>query len=158
MLNEETRKKVANIISKAKELGFSKIVICTNGVFVRDAYREAENIWNEAKKEILLKISVDTFKPERLKKISEVNDEYGLIGRIKKSISEMKEAGFSIELNTVITHYNLEELKEIYEYACAEKLVPFIYMPSSSLSLQYETNPSHLIVKLINPVAHELFL
>lgn len=123
LLDEETRKKVANIISKAKELGFSKIVICTNGVFVRDAYREAENIWNEAKKEILLKISVDTFKPERLKQISEINDEYGLIGRIKKSISEMKEAGFSIELNTVLTHYNLEELKEIYEYACAEKLI-----------------------------------
>lgn len=35
----------------------------------------------------------------------------------------MKHWGFKIELNTIITHYNISELKDIYDYACELGLV-----------------------------------
>lgn len=123
LINVKTREKVYKIIEKAKQLGFQKIVMCTNGIFIEEAYKEAMTIWNEVKEEMLLKISVDTLRPETLRKISRVDDEYNLIGKIKKGISTMKALDFSIELNTVITRYNLEELEEIYKFACDEKII-----------------------------------
>lgn len=116
-LDDATINKVHTILKEAQKLQISKIVICTNGEKILEAYNKEKALWDSLKDALWLKISLDTLKPDVLKKIARLN-QYGILERIKDAISKLKEKGFLIELNTVLNQYSYTELESIYDYAC----------------------------------------
>lgn len=109
------------VLEKAKELKYDKIVLCTNGIdFVKDYKLETE-LWDSVKPILLLKISLDTLKIEHFQKLTKAGAME--LNKVKESISFAKNLGFRIELNTVSTKENLEDIYDVYNYAKKNGLV-----------------------------------
>lgn len=116
-LDENTIERVHTILKEAKKLKIPKIVICTNGDKILTAYEKEKNLWDSLKDVLWLKISLDSLESDVFKKITRTS-EFGILERIKDSITKLKKEGFLIELNTVLTQYSYAELENIYDYAC----------------------------------------
>lgn len=124
LLTKETRDKVNLILKKSIELGFQKVVLCTNGNYLGDAYNSDKDTWEKVKDVLLLKISIDTLQAEVFRQISKIEKGSNyILKKIIENIEYFKQKDYKIELNTVLTHFNISELKDIYEYACNLNLV-----------------------------------
>lgn len=127
LLNEENRCRVISILKEAKD--YKKIVLCTNGVFWNEAYNLDKELWNDIKKNLLLKISLDTLDCHRFLKISNIrNCQEGkkIFDRIIENIKNAKSKGFRIELNMVATTINVvnsSDVIDMFEFAKDNGLV-----------------------------------
>lgn len=125
LLSAENRKTVATILTEAKN--YNKIVLCTNGVFLSEAYEEYREQWDHVKNILLLKISLDTLNKERFAAITGTG-KYGadLYDKVINNIILAKKKGFKIELNMVATKTNLESMQDVidvFEFARINELV-----------------------------------
>ena len=68
---------------------------------------------------LLLKISLDTLKPQVFKDLTGVDE----LRTVLENISFMKLKGFKIELNFVATKKNVGEIESVYNYAHSKRLV-----------------------------------
>lgn len=112
LLTKESCLKTAAILDAAKD--YKKIVFCTNGVFLKDAYKYNSKEWDAVRSKLLLKISLDTLDPERFCEITGTrkNGEK-LFDSIIENIKFANANGFKIELNIVATKVNLHEAEDI---------------------------------------------
>ena len=109
------REKLSKVLEKAKGLGFQKIVLCTNGIFLKRVLEEQYTIWESIKDILLLKISLDTLNQNHFRKLTKTNA--SILGEIIKNINYANDRGFKIELNTVSTSINVGDIIDIYEFA-----------------------------------------
>ena len=114
LYNKENCLKTATILDAAKE--YKKIVFCTNGIFLKEAYIANSKEWNAVRPKLLLKISLDTLEPNRFCEISRAGKNgVKLFESIIENIKFANENGFKIELNVVVTKLNLHEADDIIE-------------------------------------------
>lgn len=107
--------RLKEILEHAKQCNYQKIVLCTNGILLKEVYEANIGTWEKIKDILLLKISLDTLKSDVFKDITK-KEECGL-KLIKDNIEFIKGKGFKIELNLVVTKKNVGEIEEIYNYA-----------------------------------------
>lgn len=98
LLSEKIRRKTAKIMKASSD--YKKIILCTNGSFIKEAYNENKNLWERLKSKILLKISLDTLDSHYFQQITECSQE--LHSKIIEEIRFIREKGFLIELNVVV--------------------------------------------------------
>ncbi len=119
LIDRENRKKTAAIFNAAKD--YNKIVFCTNAIFLKEAYNEHQKEWDAVKSKLLLKISLDTLKPERFCEITRTGEKgKELFKVLVDNIKFANDNGFKIELNLVATKNNLrkpEDIIEVFEFA-----------------------------------------
>ena len=125
LLGQENQKKVSDIFYQANK--FKKIVLCTNGLFLEEAYNREFKAWEMVKSKLLLKVSLDTLDPSVFCQITQT-EENGreLLKTVTKNIRFAKEKGFKIELNLVATHLNLkshEDILKVFDFAKRQGLV-----------------------------------
>lgn len=132
--NEWTEKKVLRItggepllveqrlsetLKHAKKEEYEKIVLCTNGTMLKKCYEEYTDVWESVKNILLLKISLDSLKPDVFKELTGTN----MLDDVLDNISFAKQKGFKIELNFVAKEQNINEIEEIFDYAKEMNLV-----------------------------------
>lgn len=119
LIDKENRRKTAVILNAAKD--YKKIVLCTNAIFLKEAYNEYKKDWDAVKSKLLLKISLDTLKIERFCEITRTGDKgKDLFKILIDNINFANDNGFRIELNLVATRNNLqqpEDIIEVFEFA-----------------------------------------
>lgn len=119
LLGKANREKTAVILNAAKD--FKKIVLCTNAIYLREAYEEYQKDWDAVRSKLLLKISLDTLKPDRFCEITRTGERgKELFQTLMDNIRFISDKGFKIELNLVATKNNLkcpEDLIEVFEFA-----------------------------------------
>lgn len=119
LIDLASRKKTETILNAAKD--YQKIVLCTNGVFFKEAYDTCPKIWDTVKSKILLKISLDTLDVDRFCEITRTGENgKGLFELLINNIKFASSIGFKIELNLVATKHNLkrpEDIIEMFEFA-----------------------------------------
>ena len=125
LLSERERKRVADILEVA--IDYNKIVLCTNGVYLKKAYEDNKSQWDRVKNVLLLKISLDTLDEQRFKQITGTG-EYtsNLFQNVCDNIIFAKKNGFKIELNMVATSINLqtaEDIVKVFDFARQNELV-----------------------------------
>lgn len=98
---------------------YEKIILCTNGLLLKECYETFPEIWESVKSTLLLKISLDSLKPEIFKELTGTDQ----LKAVLDNIAFAKEKGFKIELNFVATKNNVREIEDIYNYAHRMKLV-----------------------------------
>lgn len=111
------KEKLCKILEHARELKFQKIVLCTNGILLKEVFEEQFSIWESIKDILLLKISLDTLNQDHFRKITKTNAK--ILEKIIENIHYANKRGFKIELNTVSTSINVNDIIEIYEFARA---------------------------------------
>lgn len=112
-------RRLLETLQHAKLEGYEKIVLCTNGVFLKKCYENAPEIWESVKNILLLKISLDSIKPEIFKELTGSDE----LQTVLDNITFAKQKGFKIELNFVATKMNVREIEDVYSYAHRIKLV-----------------------------------
>ena len=123
LLDDTTITRTFDILKFAKEFNYGKIVLCTNGINLLSIYNKHLNIWNEYKEQLLLKISLDTLKFQVFKKINRNKGNRNSYNGILEAIAQLSKKGFKIELNTVLTKFNLQEIEELYKFAKDNNLI-----------------------------------
>lgn len=117
--------KLKNLLVKAYNLKYSKVVICTNGTLLNkvldDVSRNDDSIFTKYRKKVLWKISLDTQNKDTFKDITNGSNDF--LANILENISEFSKLNFNVELNTVATTYNQEEIYDLYEFARTKKLI-----------------------------------
>ena len=116
----EVQKTTSNILVEAKNNSYNKIVLCTNGIYFREAYVNNKNDFDNVKNTLLLKISLDSLKDNIFDQITRTKN---LLSKVKDSIKFASDQGFKIELNMVATDMNIDEIMSIYNYASKLHLV-----------------------------------
>lgn len=101
------------VLNNAKSEEYQKIVLCTNGALIRDAYNKNPDVWENVKDVLLLKISLDTMSKGVFSELTGTDKLTAVIA----GIEFMKRKGFKIELNLVATKDNVSEIENIYNYA-----------------------------------------
>ena len=107
-------------ICHAKLEGYEKIILCTNGLLLRQRYEDNPSVWESVKNVLLLKISLDTLKSDVLKEITKTDV---MLQDVLDNIVFMRCKGFKIELNFVAMKKNINEIENVYNYARREKLI-----------------------------------
>lgn len=107
------------ILRQAKAEGYEKIVLCTNGLLLKECYDDEPSLWDSIKNILLLKISLDTMNGKIFKELTGSEK----LDTILDGIAFFKRKGFKIELNFVATKCNVQEIEAIYDYAHSLKLV-----------------------------------
>ena len=102
-----------------RQENYEKIVLCTNGLLLKECYELAPEIWESVKNTLLLKISLDSLKPEIFKELTKTDQ----LKKVLENIAFAKAKGFKIELNLVATKDNVQEIEEVYNYAHRMRLV-----------------------------------
>ncbi len=122
LIDTDSRKKTAVILDTAKK--YKKIVLCTNAIYLKDAYIEHEKEWNAVKNNLLLKISLDTLNPKCFNVVTGlVGNEDKLFEKVIDNIKFAKNNGFKIELNFVATKFNFKQPHDIIDlFEFAKKL------------------------------------
>ena len=119
LYTRENCMKTAAILDAAKD--YKKIVFCTNGVFLKEAYMSNSKQWDAVRSKLLLKISLDTLEPNRFCEITGTGKNGGeLFNSIIENIKFANAHGFKIELNIVATKVNLnkaEDIIKIFDFA-----------------------------------------
>lgn len=111
--------RLLKVLECAKENGYEKIVLCTNGLLLRECYIGNEDIWESVKSILLLKISLDSMDEDVFEKLTKSKE----MNIVLENIEFAKEMGFNIELNFVGTKSNVQEIENIYDYAYGKKLI-----------------------------------
>lgn len=93
---------------------FIKIIICTNGTFIKDSYNQNRNLWEKLKSKIFLKISLDTLNPQYFQLVTGCEQE--LHFKILEGIKFIREKGFKIELNIVVRKTNVHKFMKFQTY------------------------------------------
>lgn len=119
LISEKIRRRTAKIMQASSE--YKKIILCTNGTFIKDAYNENKNLWERLKSKILLKISLDTLDSQYFQSVTGCEQE--LHSKIIERIRFIREKGFEIELNMVVREANVHEIPALFEFAKSENLV-----------------------------------
>lgn len=101
------------VLKQARFEGYEKIVLCTNGVLLQECYEKNPKIWESIKNILLLKISLDSLKPDTFRKLTGFDD----LEIVTKNIQFARSKGFKIELNFVATKENVQEIEDVYNYA-----------------------------------------
>lgn len=113
------RNTLLDTLQHIRQENYEKIVLCTNGLLLKDCYEADPEIWESVKNTLLLKISLDSLKPEIFKELTGTDQ----LKAVLKNIAFVKSKGFKIELNLVATKDNVQEIEEVYDYAYQMKLV-----------------------------------
>ena len=116
----DSQRVTTTILREAYKNKYSKIVLCTNGIFLRDAYKKNKNDFDNVKNSLLLKISLDSLRADVFNKITRTK---GQLNKVKDNIKFARDHGFKIELNMVAMDINVDEIIEIYKYAASLNLV-----------------------------------
>ena len=111
--------RLSETLHHAKLESYEKVVLCTNGLLLKQCYENNSIVWEEIKDVLLLKISLDTLKPQVFKDLTGVDE----LRTVLENISFMKLKGFKIELNFVATKKNVGEIESVYNYAHSKRLV-----------------------------------
>lgn len=119
LISGKIRKRTSKIMQASS--GYKKIILCTNGTFIKDAYNENKNLWERLKSKILLKISLDTLDSQYFQSVTGCEKE--LYSKIVEGIRFIREKGFEIELNMVVREANVKEIPALFEFAKSENLV-----------------------------------
>lgn len=115
LLNTMIRKRTNCILKAAHQSKYRKIILCTNAVYIKKAYKESIKLWESVKESLLLKISFDTLNENYFEEITKSSGENLQI--IKESIEFINKKGFNIELNVVAKKQNVNEILDIFEFA-----------------------------------------
>lgn len=119
LYNKESHSKTAAILNAARD--YKKIVLCTNGIFLKEAYMAKSKEWDAVRSKLLLKISLDTLKVEHFCEISRTGrNGVKLFEAIIENIKFANSKGFKIELNVVATKFNLykaDDIIKIFDFA-----------------------------------------
>lgn len=119
LYDKENRSKTAAILDAARD--YKKIVFCTNGIFLKEAYMSNSKEWDAVRSKLLLKISLDTLETKRFCEISRTGQNgVGLFDSIIENIKFANTNGFKIELNVVATKVNLceaDDIIKIFDFA-----------------------------------------
>ena len=111
-------------ILSASETAYNKIVLCTNGISLQEAYLLDEKAWNTVREKLLLKISFDTCDVNRFKQLTGKSEE--IYEKVKSNIQFMASKEFRIELNVVLTSINFsdeQDILDLFEFAKLNHLV-----------------------------------
>lgn len=106
-------------LKHARKEDYEKIVLCTNGLLLKDSYEKYPRVWESIKKILLLKISLDSLKSAVFKKLTSVD----ALDVVMENIKFAKDRGFKIELNLVATKLNVGEIEDVFDYVQRMKLV-----------------------------------
>lgn len=101
-------KDLLNTLLHAMAENYEKIILCTNGLMLKQSYKLTMATWEKVKDILLLKISLDTLKTTTFKKITGVD----ALQTVLENIVFMKSKGFKIELNFVATKMNVKEIED----------------------------------------------
>lgn len=115
LLNSMIRQRTNCILKSARQRKYKKIILCTNAVYIKEAYEEDTKIWESVKELLLLKISLDTLNEKYFKEITKSSEKTLKI--IKDNIEFISKKGFNIELNVVAKKQNVNEILDIFEFA-----------------------------------------
>lgn len=119
LLSNVMRKRTAKIIRAAVD--YDKIIVCTNGVCLKDAYLESKKLWEKLKAKLLFKVSLDTLVPETFQHITGCDKD--IFSKIIEGIRFIRSKGFRIELNVVATQENVSEIPSLFDFARREGLI-----------------------------------
>lgn len=102
--------KVYDILKKCKQGRFKKVILNTNGYYIR------ENIeWlKKFKENILLKISLDSLSEDMFNTITNTKDKFI---KVQEGLMLSKSIGMKIEINSVVTKINYGDILEIIKFA-----------------------------------------
>lgn len=119
--DKDACKKTIEILKEAKNNNYNKIVLCTNGSYLKEIFKQHENrkILESIKDNLLLKISIDSLNNNTFREITRVD----LLEKIKSNINFAKNLGFKIELNVVATKFNIHEIMDLYKFSSKFKLI-----------------------------------
>lgn len=119
-LSKETEQRTVEILKEAINNGYEKIVLCTNGIYFSEAYKNNIELFDFIKEKLLLKFSLDSIDEKIFNEITRTS---GRLATVMSNIIYAKELGFDIELNVVVTKYNIDKLMDIYEFAAKNSLI-----------------------------------
>ena len=111
--------RLTEVLKYAKSMDYEKIVLCTNGVLLKECYEREPDVWDSVRNIILLKISLDSMIENVFQTITGTN----CLENVLQNIEFAKRKGFRIELNFVATKLNVGEIESIYNYALKNGLV-----------------------------------
>ncbi len=109
------------ILKEAKNNNYTKIVLCTNGYNFHKIYSNEnyKDIFESVKDILLLKISLDSLIDNVFYNITKSHD----LNIIKNNIIFASQLKFKIELNVVVTKYNVNEIMNLYKFASKNNLI-----------------------------------
>lgn len=119
LISAKIRKRTAKIMQASS--CYKKIILCTNGVFIKEAYNENKRLWEQLKSKMLLKISLDTLEPKLFQDIT--GCDLTVHSKILEGIRFIQRKGFQIELNVVVQEENVYEVPDLFEFAKKENLI-----------------------------------
>lgn len=119
LLPGKIQKRTEKILKSASK--YEKIILCSNGVYIKEAYNKSIKLWEELKDKMLLKISLDTLDESYFSYITECKKE--LHSNIIEGIRFIRQKGFSIELNVVVREGNVHEIPNLFNFARRENLI-----------------------------------
>lgn len=162
LIDTENRLKTAAILDAAKY--YKRIVLCTNGIFLKDAYNSHSKEWEAVRTKLLLKISLDTLNPECFSKITGTREKgRDLFQTVIDNIKFACAKGFKIELNMVATKENMqkpEDLLSLFEFAKQFGLVGVKVLTVNDFGGNVEVEQSESekehISEILNSVIKEL--
>lgn len=120
LFKDENRKRTISILKAAKD--YNKLILCTNGVYFEQSYKEDPKIWEAIKNKLLLKISLDTLDKEIFQDITKQDEFDNVIHNIEFASNH----GFRIELNMVATKMNVkssDDILKMFDFACRQRLI-----------------------------------
>lgn len=120
-IDDNVSERTIEILNEARINNYNKIVLCTNGFNFKKIYNNEKykNILKSVKDILLLKISFDSLNDDTFYKITGVHD----MSIIKNNIMLASQLKFNIELNIVLTKYNVYEVMNLYEFASKNNLI-----------------------------------
>lgn len=110
---------VLELNSSECDTKFEKIVLDTNGINLKKFYSNNINLFNQLKDMLLIKVSLDSLDTNTLKRIMKKQQQISAnkLKSIREAIEQLSKNGFKIEINTVLSMDNVDEIPRIYEYA-----------------------------------------
>lgn len=136
---------VSCLFEAAKD--YNKIILCTNGTNLKEAFEKNTEKWNAVKDKLLLKISLDTLDPDVFDDITKT---HGLFDTVKNNILFMNKNGFKIELNLVATSKNIkgnDDFLKVFDFAYTNNLVGLKVLTVNDFggSVNFEQKPEEII-------------
>lgn len=162
LYNKANCSKTAVILRAAKD--YEKIVLCTNGIFLKEAYMSDPTTWDEIRSKLLLKISLDTLDQNCFCKITGTEQSgESLFKTIIENIEFANDKGFKIELNVVATKVNLHEANDIikiFDFAKKHGLVGVKILTvndfGGNVDIEQSEDEKRYISKILNDVIKEM--
>ena len=115
LLNTMIRQRTNSILKSANQSKYKKIILCTNGVYIKESYKESVELWESVKKELLLKISLDTLDEKYFEEITKTDGK--MLQIIRDNIEFISRKKFNVEINVVAKKQNVNEILDIFKFA-----------------------------------------